>query len=812
MPAEFYEFHSAFETISTDTRSKASVNLSQGKQLAMANLNYILRPSATRYEQCQHIFARTNGVTYGCVDSVADKKEMVKRCEEALSKRAQKSAKNRSAKGGGLGKAGDKNKAKIKGVALCYKGVIALPADANPLHLMHMAQEILEHLAADSEAMVVAAIHYDRPGNPHLHLWIVDGPETMESARARAEERKAQRSEDDTKKTRVNRRDQVRLNERYGYKNGRHEIGQIIDRISVCEGLRRPQLLTLAERGLDKLPQVHEGPEPKHKFERYGPDADLSYQAQEKLLTNFWRILRNNYDVSAWDPAKPIVADIEIFPDRLRSFAGWAIEQINEYVDKGHHQTVYAAMPTLALTQQLLGPFWQGSRAQKKKSLAEHAATPITEISGDGADQQATEQQPPLQKMQLTMEPAEISSAKNIQPKIEESLPAEPEHPKAVLGEKDTTSSLEEFKSVELEFDQICSSFWCEFLEKEWDALDAQPMELGSGRSRSSVQRVHQAAKAAIDQDGSTLSRTEGLNSSRQHQETHREMAYADKLLSSVPTLVIERLMGEIDYQEFEKELDLDGTEIAAAPSIISPQAPLLPSAPNKAVTKDAFSYEPIKTTQLDPDWEEWDEEWSAVEIVGINSRNHTPSKTLAAEPAPQIRTPLNKESLPPATIGAIDNVSKESSTAQPPAQTARKSPRKSLQEGIQMCLDRQSLRSSSDPIKNAQADHARTCEVYRRRGLFKAVFDKDTARYDAVLSPEEDKDRLTWHFYDLCHKQLHDLIQKLPELKRHMVVYSRSSSKVRDVTGAPPSWSEIKEIVIQRLRNSSRHRSDDER
>jgi hypothetical protein len=373
---------------------------------------------------------------------------------------------------------------------------------------------------------------------------------------------------------------------------------------------------------------VHEGPEPKHKFERYGPDADLSYQAQEKLLTNFWRILRNNYDVSAWDPAKPIVADIEIFPDRLRSFAGWAIEQINEYVDKGHHQTVYAALPNLALTQQLIGPFWQGAKAQnKKESLAEPAATSMAVISGDGADQLATDEQPPVQKKQLNMESAEISSAINIQSEIGESLPAEPEHAKAVLGEKDTASSLEESQSVELEFDQICSSFWCEFLEKEWDALDAQPMEPGSGRSRSSVQRVQQVAKAAIDQDGSTLSRTEGLNPSRQHQEAHREMAHADKLLSSVPTLVIDQLMGDIDYQEFEKELDLDGTEIAAAPSIVSPQAPLLPSAPNKAGKKDAFSYEPIKTTQLDPHWAEWGDEWNAVEIVGVYSRKHPPVK-----------------------------------------------------------------------------------------------------------------------------------------------------------------------------------------
>lgn len=64
---------------------------------------------------------------------------MVTLCEEALSKRAQKPAKNRSAKGADLGKAGDKNKAKIKGIALCYKSVIALSADANPLHLIHMA-------------------------------------------------------------------------------------------------------------------------------------------------------------------------------------------------------------------------------------------------------------------------------------------------------------------------------------------------------------------------------------------------------------------------------------------------------------------------------------------------------------------------------------------------------------------------------------------------------------------------------------------------------------------------------------------------
>ena len=215
----------------------ASLGLDHAIKMAKANLDYIMRPSAAVHDEYYYVMARTEGKTFGALETADDKKFMIKICHDALKKRARKHR---------------RRKGKSKGVSLCHKIVVSLPLDANPCHQMVMAESILEVLAGDSEAVVLASIHFDTPNNPHLHLWIVDGPETIEAAQKRAEDRKHKKSKTSTKKTRVRRRDQLRLTELNGFKKTRLEIANAIDEISLDAGLRRPEIRSLKEQGLDR--------------------------------------------------------------------------------------------------------------------------------------------------------------------------------------------------------------------------------------------------------------------------------------------------------------------------------------------------------------------------------------------------------------------------------------------------------------------------------------------------------------------------------------------------------------------------------
>ena len=318
MPSH-YTCHISLSSISTDARSMASMGLDEAKNKAKENLDYILRPSATRAGQYHLVFVRTDGETFGCMQDAGDKKFIRELCVKALDKRARK---HRNIKG------------KTKGVSLCHKVVISLPKDANLDHQMGIAQGILDELGGGSEAFILAAIHFDTPGNPHLHLWIVDGPETLEAAKARAEERKRAKAKSDTKKTRVTRRDHLRLTDKDGYKKVRQTIAKVIDEIAVRKGLRRPEIRSLAERGIEREPQVHEGPEFTQKA-ALTTDMDelsrsLTLATYSAVTKNVVSIMANNYVLSEYAPTDHLDVDLEIFPSRLKGFATWTLQRINE--------------------------------------------------------------------------------------------------------------------------------------------------------------------------------------------------------------------------------------------------------------------------------------------------------------------------------------------------------------------------------------------------------------------------------------------------------------------------------------------------
>ena len=319
MPSH-YTCHISLSSISTDARSIASVGFVRSETPGKGKPRLTSCGQAPLVRDNYHlVFARTDGETFGCLKDADDKKFMQELCVKALDKRARK---HRNIKG------------KTKGVSLCHKVVISLPGDADPGHQMQIAKGILEKLGGDSEAVILAAIHFDTPGNPHLHLWVVDGPETLEAARARAEKRKRAKSKSDTKKTRVTRRDHLQLTDKDGYKQTRQIIAKAIDKIAVREGLRRPEIRSLAERGIDREPQVHEGPEFTQKSELTSDMQELSQSLTSQtfgaVTQNIATILSNNLDLSAYAPTDHLDVDFEIFPKRLKEFARWAVQRINE--------------------------------------------------------------------------------------------------------------------------------------------------------------------------------------------------------------------------------------------------------------------------------------------------------------------------------------------------------------------------------------------------------------------------------------------------------------------------------------------------
>lgn len=135
------------------------------------------------------------------------------------------------------------------GVRLADKLIVSLPADASPEHHREMVAGILADLGGDSDAWMVGAIHRDRAGNPHAHILAIDGLETRAAAQARRPN--AQR---------VRRRDQLRLNEGGNRPKLRARIAAHINAISAREGYRLAEIRNLADQGITRPAQEHEGP------------------------------------------------------------------------------------------------------------------------------------------------------------------------------------------------------------------------------------------------------------------------------------------------------------------------------------------------------------------------------------------------------------------------------------------------------------------------------------------------------------------------------------------------------------------------
>jgi hypothetical protein len=215
---------------------------------AKANLGYIARDAA-RDDPADLIFAHAGEINDGSEVPTA---ELKKRMSQSIDERAKKHRKN-------------------VGVRLSDTFIVSLPNDATAEECREMAKDMLSHLAGDSDAHALAAIHSDKERNKHLHILFVDGQETRESALTRNPEAK-----------RVRRRDFGQLNEGGKPKELRSKMAEIINRVGDREGRRFAEHRSFEERGIERTPQVHEGQEVQDKIVRGDKLTDAAKDRVER--------------------------------------------------------------------------------------------------------------------------------------------------------------------------------------------------------------------------------------------------------------------------------------------------------------------------------------------------------------------------------------------------------------------------------------------------------------------------------------------------------------------------------------------------
>lgn len=255
--------------ISTSSRGRSSLSVGGARKGALDNLSYITRASKTADLD---IIGHSQGETM-IAENAADREAMRDMSRWAIDARAARHT-------------------EANGVRLADKIIVSLPADASPEHHREMASGILAELGGDSDAWLVAAIHRDRRGNPHLHILAIDGLETREAALARRPD--AQR---------VRRRDQLRLNEGGNRPELRARIAAQINAVSEREGYRCAEVRSLVDQGIDRAATEHEGPQGSAR--RLRRERDRQIDAMLAASGDDWDDLDMSPNVQPASPSRP---------------------------------------------------------------------------------------------------------------------------------------------------------------------------------------------------------------------------------------------------------------------------------------------------------------------------------------------------------------------------------------------------------------------------------------------------------------------------------------------------------------------------
>ena len=158
-----------------------------------------------------------------------------------------------------------------------------------------MCAAILADFTADSEAFGMAAIHTDKRGNPTRIScsWMVSNP----SPPPRPRRPDAQR---------VRRADALRLNEGGNRQEVRERIAATINAVAAPAGRRLAEVRSFKERGIDREPQRHEGPQVADKLAREPDRPTFTRRVYNRLKSNAdalrKRLQRDTIEGASIDP------------------------------------------------------------------------------------------------------------------------------------------------------------------------------------------------------------------------------------------------------------------------------------------------------------------------------------------------------------------------------------------------------------------------------------------------------------------------------------------------------------------------------
>lgn len=247
------ELTTTIRRVSSSPKARTSLSPAAASGRAISSIRYITRDTAAE------------GVAWaGERLEVAGAKDGAKAVKRALSEAIQ-------ARAGEGGKQGRR---------VADRLIVSLPNDWPPQARRVAAERLSRHFAPPgSSALCLAAIHTDKPDNPHIHLLAVDGLESHESAQARADERRKKKTKSamndaaktgmhSQSKTRARRRDVMRLNEGGRPKELRKEIAGILNGIAAEMDLHGVEWRSFEARGIQQLPTEHDGPEKRARIRK----------------------------------------------------------------------------------------------------------------------------------------------------------------------------------------------------------------------------------------------------------------------------------------------------------------------------------------------------------------------------------------------------------------------------------------------------------------------------------------------------------------------------------------------------------------
>ena len=256
------ELTTTIRRVSSSPKARGGLPPSAAAGRALASIRYITRSTAA--EAVEWAGAR--------LDAVAPQghKAVKAALADAIQERAQEGGK--------------------QGRRVADRLIVSLPNDWPPDARREALRRVCAHLAPPgSEVLAMGALHNDKPDNPHMHILAVDGLESVESAKARATTRRRSKSprsdgrgsgDGRTPQHAQDPRTEARrpaLERGRAAQELRREIAAILNTIAQEQDLRGVEWRSFKERGIERTPTTHDGPEKRARTRKQAERPPIDY-------------------------------------------------------------------------------------------------------------------------------------------------------------------------------------------------------------------------------------------------------------------------------------------------------------------------------------------------------------------------------------------------------------------------------------------------------------------------------------------------------------------------------------------------------